>query len=618
MCAEIDSVTQSIESSTTALLEFNNSIRDIDWQIFDIIQERISAISEEADFLIELMLNKKLFEDDGKLTSQGLATMALHGQNYNSYMYAADTYAEEIAKLNAQIANDPYDQSLIDRRNELIELQRESILSAEGEKDAIRDLVEEGINLELDALQELIDKKNEELESARKLYEHQEKVKEQTKEIASLEKQMAAYSGDDSEEAKQKIQQIKVDLEAARKDLQETEYDKFIGDTSALLDELMIQYEETLNNRLDNIDHLLSQVIDSINLASSADGTIATALGSEGALAIAVSNNATSISGTLTSEANKVGITLSSAMKEIWNGGDGDAKSVLTMYGEDFKTKSANILTTLNGISVSVNNMMSYLNKDAQKQTTANKTSTSAKKDPTKDNKSNTNNTNKTNNNTNKSSGGDGKPKVGDRVKFVSGQYYYDSQGKNPLGSKNRGKEVYITNVNEKSWATHPIHISTGNKLGKGDLGWLKKEQISGYASGKKNFASDEMAWTQENGQEFIVRPSDGAILTPVAKRDSILNAQASSNIWDMANSPAEFIKNNLGVNASNVPNNSSIQNHCVQNFENVVFSMPNVKNYGELLLEMQKDPKFEKLILAMTLDQVVGKSSLHKGKSIR
>ena len=429
---------------------------------------------------------------------------------------------------------------------------------------------------------------------------------------------MSAYENDNSEETQKRIQELKVSISEAEQELAETEYEKFINDSEVLLSSLYDQYSEILNNRLDNIDYLLSQVIDSINLASSADGTIATALGAEGALAIAVSNNATSISGTLTSEANKVGVTLSSAMKEIWNGGDGDAKSVLTMYGEDFKTKSANILTTLNGISVSVNNMMSYLNKDAQKQTTANKTSTSAKKDPTKDNKSNTNNTNKTNNNTNKSSGGDGKPKVGDRVKFVSGQYYYDSQGKNPLGSKNRGKEVYITNVNEKSWATHPIHISTGNKLGKGDLGWLKKEQISGYASGKKNFASDEMAWTQENGQEFIVRPSDGAILTPVAKRDSILNEQASSNIWDMANSPAEFIKNNLGVNASNVPNNSSIQNHCVQNFENIVFSMPNVKNYGELLLEMQKDPKFEKLILAMTLDQVVGKSSLHKCKSIR
>lgn len=164
-CAAIDEVTQSIEEANTALLEYSNSIRDIDWQIFDLIQERISAISEEADFLIELMSNKKLFEDDGKLTSQGLATMALHGQNYNSYMYAADTYAEEIAKLNAQIANDPYDQELINRRNELLAQQREMILAAEESKESIKSLIEDGIELELEALDEKIQKYEEALNS---------------------------------------------------------------------------------------------------------------------------------------------------------------------------------------------------------------------------------------------------------------------------------------------------------------------------------------------------------------------------------------------------------------------------------------------------------------------
>ena len=612
-CAAIDEVTQAIEESTTALLEFDNAMRDIDWSIFDLIQERISGVTAEADFLIELMSNKKLFDDDGKLTSQGLATMALHSQNYNTYMYQADEYGAEVAKLDAQIAKDPYDQELINRRNELIEAQRESILAAEDEKNAIRDIVEDGINLELDALQELIDKKNEALESERDLYEYQKKVKEQTEEIASLEKQMAAYSGDDSEEAKQKVQQIKVDLEAARQDLKETEYDKFIDDTSAMLDTLYNEYELILNTRLDNIDYLLESVIESINAAASADGNIATALGSEGAISIAVSNNATSIKDTLTSETNKVGTTLSNAMNSIWNTGDGNAKSVLTMYGEDFRTKSTTVITTLNGIKSIVNTMVSSLNKEATTKTTTNKTTTSAQKNPTT-----TTTTKKPTTTTKKtSSSGDGKLKVGDKVKFVSGQYYNDSQGKKPLGSKLLGKNVYVTKISDHSWSTHPIHIAR-DKAGKRPLGWLKKSQISGYATGKQNFLDDEIAWTQENGQEFIVRPSDGAILTPVAKGDSVLTAAASNNIWDMANSPAEFIKDNLGIGSANVPNNSNVNNSVVQNFENITFSLPNVHGYNDLLREMQSDPKFEKLVLSMTVDRIAGRSKLAKGKSIR
>lgn len=615
MCNEIDSVTQAIEESTTALLEFDNAMREIDWSVFDLIQERISGITEESDFLIELMSNKDLFDDKGALTSQGLATLGLHAQNANTHMYAADTYGEEIAKLDKQIKSDPYDQELINRRNELLELQRESILAAEQEKDAIKDLVSDGIDTQLEALQELIDKKNEQLESEKDLYEYQKKIAEQSKEVASLEKQLAAYAGDDSEEAKQKIQQIKVDLESARQDLQETEMDKVLEDTSALLDNLFLEAETLLNSRLDNVDALLEQVIETINIASSADGNIATALGSEGAIAIAVSNNATSIKDTLTSETNKVGTTLSNAMNSIWNSGDGNAKSVLTMYGEDFKSKSATIITTLNGIKSSVNSMVSSLNKEATTKTTANKTTTSAKKNPTTSSSS----TKKTITTTKKSSSGDGKPKIGDRVKYVSGQYYYDSQGKKPLGSKNKGEYVYITNINTRDWATHGYHISTGNKLGKGDLGWLKLNQLSGYASGKKDFLKDELAWTQEGGlEEYIVRPSDGAILTPIAKKGSVLNAQASNNLWNMSNSPAEFIKENLKLDASSVPNTSNVNNSITQHFENITFSMPNVHGYNELLTEMQRDPKFEKLILSMTIDQIAGRSKLAKGKSIR
>ena len=215
-------------------------------------------------------------------------------------------------------------------------------------------------------------------------------------------------------------------------------------------------------------------------------------------------------------------------------------------------------------------------------------------------------------------SSGDGKPKVGDKVKFVSGKYYYDSQGKSPLGSKYQGKEVYITSINNASWATHPYHISTGSKLGSGDLGWLKLNQLSGYATGKKNFLSDELGWTQENGREFIIRPSDGAILTPLAKGDSVLNAAASSNLWNMANNPADFIRESLGIGDINAPAGSGAQTSVEQNFENVNFVMPNVKNYDEMLAQMKKDKNFQRLVDSMGVDQIAGKSSLRKGKAIR
>lgn len=619
MCAEIDGVTQAIEEGNTSLIEYANSMRDIDWEVFDLMQERIADVTEEANFLIDLMSYDKLFDDNGKLTDKGMATMGLHGQNYNTYMYAADEYANEIAKIDKQIADGELDgnsQDVINRRRELIELQRESILAAEDEKQAIVDLVEEGINLELEALQERIDLHNEELDSMKDLYDYQKNVQKQTEEIASLEKQRAAYLNDTSEESKAKLQEITVSLKDAKENLQATEYDKYISDQSAMLDSLYDEYELILNQRLDNVDLLISQVIDAVNVAAGAEGTIATALGSEGVIAGMLSNNTTTIKSTLETEAKNVGATLSTAMKGIWSVDEGNAKSVLTTYGQGFQDKQTTTNTVLGDIKAYIGRMVDDVDKDATTKVNENKTTTSAKKDPTT-NKSTSHTTTKTDT-TNKSSGGDGTPKIGDKVKFLSGKYYYDSQGKSPAGSKNHGKQVYITNVNKRSWATHPYHISTGKKLGSGDLGWLKLNQISGYATGKKNFSNNEIAWTQENGQEFIVRPSDGAILTPIAKGDSVLTSAASNNIWQMANAPTEFIKNNLGLDSANVPNNSTVQSNYTQYLDKVVFNLPNVKNYDELLSAMQKDKNFERLVLSMTIDQIAGKSSLGKGKSIR
>lgn len=86
-------------------------------------------------------------------------------------------------------------------------------------------------------------------------------------------------------------------------------------------------------------------------------------------------------------------------------------------------------------------------------------------------------------NGSSKNGTGDGKPAIGDKVTFLSGSYFYDSSGTNPSGSKYHGKQVYITNL-KTDGRKKPIHISTGASLGNGDLGWINKDQISGYDTG--------------------------------------------------------------------------------------------------------------------------------------
>lgn len=65
---------------------------------------------------------------------------------------------------------------------------------------------------------------------------------------------------------------------------------------------------------------------------------------------------------------------------------------------------------------------------------------------------------------------------------------------------------------------------------------------VTGYASGIRKVDRDKVAWTQENGQEVIVRKSDGAILTPLSRGDSVIPNDLTNNLfdWGMYN-PQEF-----------------------------------------------------------------------------
>ena len=167
MVNSVDEVTKSIEECNTSLLEYEKNLRELDWQIFDLIQDKISKVADESEFLINLMSNKKLYEDNGQLTDEGMASMGQYGVKYNVYMAQADKYAKKIKELQEDLAKDPYNHDIANQLQEYVEAQQEAILNAEDMKNSIKDMVSDGIDKELDSLQKLIDKRNDALDAAK-------------------------------------------------------------------------------------------------------------------------------------------------------------------------------------------------------------------------------------------------------------------------------------------------------------------------------------------------------------------------------------------------------------------------------------------------------------------
>ena len=578
---EINGVKEAIAESEVNLAEFAKTMREIEWERFDYIQERIENITQEADFLIDIMSSKDLYDDKGQLNNEGMATMGLHGQNYNVYMAQADQYAQEILDINEQIAKDPYNTELIARREELLGLQQDSIKAAEDEKQAIVDMVEEGINRELDALKELIDTYTDALDSAKNLYDYQNKVSEKADEIASLQKQLSAYKDDNSEETRATIQKLGVDLSKAQEDLAKTEYDQFITDQKKLLDELYTEYEDILNQRLDDVDALISNMIKQINL------------------------NADSINDTLVTTADSVGYTMSDNMQRIWDGSTNALDGVITKYGDKFDSQFTSVNSVLNSISVAVASMVSESDKQASETVKDTTTITEPSKPaatpkpikpaatpkPTKP--------------------AEKKVTIGGKINAKGAKIYSNSSG--------GGKQ-------NQYYASDPIYIVLGenngywkvryHKLSSGVTGWFKKGDVKAYKTGG---LVDYTGLAQLDGTpgkpELVLNSKDTDNF--IGLRDA-LRAMASQPLT-MGKSYAGYAPAFSGLTdiSGKLASVSGAVGNAGTTFGdfNITIPIDHVEDYNDFVTQLQRDPKFERMIQAMTTDILDGGSSLSKYK---
>lgn len=343
MVGKINDVDEAIQDANKSLIEYGNNMRQIEWDLFDKTEDYISKLQDESDFIIDLLSNNELYDENtGNDTKYATALKGLHAVNYNVYMAQADEYAKEIKKLNSEIAKDPSNSTLLERRQELLKAQQDAISGAEDEKQSIKDLVSNGYDKMLDALQKLIDKRKEVLDAEKSLYDYEKSISEKTENLANLRKQWSALQGDNSEEAKTKRQQLETSIKDVESDLQDTEYQQYISDQEKLFDNFYDQTETWLNERLDNLDGIINDVIESTNA------------------------NAYDISQTISEATSDVGYTLSDEMSRIWDHDDIDSinrttsgiGSVVSIYGDDFSNRLTTTNTTIDGIKTLVQSLV--------------------------------------------------------------------------------------------------------------------------------------------------------------------------------------------------------------------------------------------------------------------
>lgn len=583
---KINDVNASIIDSNKSIQEFYNNIRQVDWDLFDLIQDKITGVADEIEFVQSLLEDRDNLTDghlNRGLTNEGIAQLGNYASKYNIYMSQAEKYASEIKKIEADIAKDQANQDLIDRKEELVKAQRDVILSANDEKKSMIDLARQGYDAVLEVLQELIDKRKEYLDNEKSIYEYQQSIQEKTSNIAAIQKQIIVVENDNSEEAKKRIQQLQVDLKDAQQDLKDTEYDKYIDDQQKMLDDLYQEYSDKIDEKFEQTEILIQELIGVVN------------------------DNQGTISEVINTATSDVGYTISDQMKTIWS----DAGTVISNFTGKFDTYATTVQSAINSIQVTIDNILKIAQAEANKNiATANNPSGVANNSNSSSNtasKPQTQAPTSAKNNTQSQAQAPKTASVGTRVN-ATGQWYYDSYGTAPTGNVNRFKPDYFEVDKVVQGRAYPYHIQAYIKGKKaGGNGWVKGNQI-GYKTGLHRANEDHMALTQEEGTEIMWH--NGAMLTPVHRDDMIFTHEMSENLWKIAqNNPEKFYRTAMPTMANvSTTNNGGDVSISIGDIK--LDNVQNPDEFAKALIGVVKDyPKVQKLLQATTVDLVAGKS---------
>jgi hypothetical protein len=554
-CGRIDDVTNAIEESAVSLAEFQKQMRQIDWDNFDYLESRIKNTISETDFLIgELSREDLASEDIGWMTDRGKAAAFLHAGNYESYRKQAEDYASEIRKINSELEKDPYNKELVDRKDGLLQSYRECIQAAQEEKYAVIDLYTQGYEALSGKLKNLIGDYEELLDKEKDAFDYQKNIADKAKEIAGIRKQLEAYAGDVSEETKAKIQTLKVSLEEAERDLQETQYDKYISDTKEMLSDLQDSFDEAIQLIVDSLAENFGKLTEDMEATAAETGksimSLMTGIGYapteefgkllEGT-GIAASVNAVltelkDFHAKMTAYADKIASSANAdAAADSGNSGTGannasgadQAIINAATQGADGKPKGGAQQPTVVQIPESGDALIH--GKDGQsngKTDILEETGTSKRMQDFKD--------------------------------LTTANDYLDKHLKST-----KAKRSELTDINKKLYDKHGKKILTtaqmkelAKKLGvkydnqktSGSLyKKLKSIGVKGFHIGSKHIPYDQPAFLGENGDELHFSKNEGT-LTKVGQGDMVFTDEMSKRLWEISQMPTEFLMEKFGL----------------------------------------------------------------------
>lgn len=554
MVDQLYEVDAAIVECTSDIEEYQNAINDIYWDNFDELINRLDYLKDETQNLIDLMENSgdlistpegKKYEggtkeywtaDDVEWTDEGITSLGLYAQQMEIAEYQARQYQEAIDDLNRDYALGKYSESeYLEKLNELKSAQYDSIEAYYDAQDAIVELnearidsIKEGIEREIEAYEELIEKKKEELDAEKDLHDFRESTMEQQKNIADIERKLAALSGDNSSSAIAQRKQLQAELAEAKYELEESYYDRSVDQKQEALDKELEDFQNEKDAEIEKWEEYLDNV----------EQVVADSL-------LTVQNNASTVYDTLNEKADEYNLTLSNAILTPWK----DGALAVSDYQTTFDTAMSSTMDQLEAMKMkwqAVIDLMTiaagieiknqkdqndrYTQATYEEPKVESKPTTTPQKDTTK------------------------AITVGGKINAGSAKIYATSSG------TGGGKQYYVNDPVYVVLAEQNGYVKVRHhSLKSGVSGWFKKSQVKAYAKGSKGVDKDQWALLDELGEELVLSAGANGKLQYITRGTSIIPHDISENLMKLGQlDPQEILDRNR---PTITPNKSIINN---------------------------------------------------------
>lgn len=270
MQTEIASVGNEIADCDTKIEELKQSKIGVYYEEqFDRAIDKIDQFKDRLDTLNGIISDDmKIDKNTGLLTEWGATSVMLNRNQFSANQKELKTLLDERKQIEADYKAGKFGEKTYDEKIKNVESSYNSLISSQSSlQNEMLSLIKNQAQAELDVLNKVISKRKEALQAKKDYYDYDKTLKNKTKDIQVLERQIAALQGSTNAADKARLAQLQEQLSDAQEDLSDTITDHAYSMQSDALDKLSSDMSDDFEKWSNDISSNVEKMSKAINEA---------------------------------------------------------------------------------------------------------------------------------------------------------------------------------------------------------------------------------------------------------------------------------------------------------------------------------------------------------------